>query len=179
MAVHVRRGDLHERAISRWVSNNQMTRVMSDLVNALTEVRALWEAARSDDDKDRAAASSSAAAAPPLPSPRRLPLAIHVHVMTQNDWSRSERLPKRAWSALCLGANLTFTAHVDTDPFVTMHHLIAADVRRSTAHHASPVPRRALTRHPRCSTRTCHHVPDARWLRAPHPGLDQEQLWLL
>ena len=122
VAVHVRRGDLRERAISRWVSNNQMTRVMSDLVNALTEVRALW-----DEDNNRAAASSSAAAAPPLPSPR-LPLAIHVHVMTQNDWSHSERLPKRAWSALCLGANLTFTAHVDTDPFVTMHHLIAADV---------------------------------------------------
>ena len=48
--------------------------------------------------------------------------------MTQADWSKSERLPRRSWHALCTAANTTFATHVDSDPLETMHHLIGADV---------------------------------------------------
>ena len=114
IAVHVRRGDLHDRALARWISNAMLSRALSDLVNALTEVRAQWASGGDNKATDGA--------------PARPPLDINLHVMTQTDWSKSEKLPRRAWHALCASANLSFTTHVDSDPLLTMHHLIGADV---------------------------------------------------
>ena len=112
VAVHVRRGDLHQRDMTRWLSNSKLSRALTDLVGALTEVRARWEAG---------VGGASASSATP-----RLEMALHV--MTESDWSKSERLPRRQWHTLCQSANITFHAHIDTDPLTTMHHLIHADV---------------------------------------------------
>ena len=123
VAIHVRRGDLYERAPFRWISNSKLNRAMVDLVSALTDVRALWRRTAAG---PRAGALGRSAGAGGWAAFR--PLEITLHVMSEADHSRRSRLPRRAWQALAASANLSLVTHIDSDPFETMHHLIGADV---------------------------------------------------
>ena len=131
VAVHVRRGDLFERGFHRWISNAKLNRAMVDLVAALSEVREVWASAHSaaggGAHMHRAAGGGGGGGGSSGVSGFR-PLAISVHVMSQSDNSGTSKLPRDAWAALTASSNLTFHTHIDSDPFETMHHLIAADV---------------------------------------------------
>jgi len=146
VALHVRRGDLRYRDGARLISTAEWNRVLVDLTAALAEVQSRWPAAWAEraaamemNDSTTALPESAAAAAAAATAtstatttaaPRLRPV---VHIMSTRDYKEPSSgsrhaLPLREWEALLASANATAALHLDDDPFVTMHHLIGADV---------------------------------------------------
>ena len=103
IAVHVRRGDLKSRDCARMVSDERYSSAFEKLAPLLAQLQQQWRAQ----------------------TPRRH-LRFSVHVMS--DTKQLDPASLEQWQQTFARQDVDMHLHLQNDTFLTMHHLIAADV---------------------------------------------------